>query len=363
MEELQKKKVVELKQIARKHIGKGFSKLKLKAELIEALSNIPEVMEEMRNIQKQRIILDEPIPKINVRVLKPPKPKPEQKPKPTTIPIKNLESKVVDPIMKDINKFADWILSYVPEPPKKIVDKRIESMKEKFNKIFKRLNQKENSNEKVDQIRKSFTPKESLKERFKRIFKKPTTEYEKEEDFTPIEQETAFDGYLKTYRIYGNKRYDEKKFMKKIKPKVIDLINQQKKPLKVKFIIVCKFIKENPNTLNFDEASPPFHTKQPETITESTDFSNLFDVMTNHQLEVFKRFTENGSGWVFDHVEYFDIKIDPFEPLLGSSYIPLPKNLANKKSIVNPKNENDNKCFKHAVTELVLIPEMFTGRG
>ena len=38
-----------------------------------------------------------------------------------------------------------------------------------------------------------------------------------------------------------------------------------------------------------------------------------------------------------------------YKPLRGISYIPLPKELANKKAIINLKN-NDNLCFKWAVT-------------
>jgi len=37
-----------------------------------------------------------------------------------------------------------------------------------------------------------------------------------------------------------------------------------------------------------------------------------------------------------------------YKPLKGSSYIPLPKYLADKKAIINLKNE-DNQCFKWCV--------------
>ena len=76
--------------------------------------------------------------------------------------------------------------------------------------------------------------------------------------------------------------------------------------------------------------------------------------MTKYLLELFKTFINSGSGWVFNGVNHFDIKIDPFEPILGSSYIPLPEKLANKGAIINPRNENDNECFKWSVTEAVL---------
>ena len=33
----------------------------------------------------------------------------------------------------------------------------------------------------------------------------------------------------------------------------------------------------------------------------------------------------------------------------GSSYLPLPNPLRNKRAVINPKNENDEECFKWAV--------------
>ena len=47
--------------------------------------------------------------------------------------------------------------------------------------------------------------------------------------------------------------------------------------------------------------------------------------MTGIILEKVQQFQNEGSGWVFENNESFDI--DPFEPLSGSSYISLPKNL------------------------------------
>ena len=41
----------------------------------------------------------------------------------------------------------------------------------------------------------------------------------------------ALKGYLKSYRINGVSGYDPKKFISRIKPKVLDFIKQQKKPI------------------------------------------------------------------------------------------------------------------------------------
>ena len=52
-----------------------------------------------------------------------------------------------------------------------------------------------------------------------------------------------------------------------------------------------------------------------------------------------------GSGWIIDRVENFYINTANYEPLSGSSYIPLPKELNNSmKGLINIKNK-DLKCF------------------
>ncbi|XP_020912011.1 uncharacterized protein LOC110249773 [Exaiptasia diaphana] len=296
---MEKQTVKELKALTKERGIKGYYKLR-KAELIEVLGNTP------RNIvpNTSSNILDEPIPEINVPILKPSQPT-----RKSLIPsLKHLANRAANPVKEELNKFADWILSHVPESIKRTVNKRVDSLKEKVNDLFKRL-----------------------------------------DHFTPKEQQTALRGYLKTYRIDGQKGYDPKTFISNIKPKIMDLIKQRKKPIKVKFIFTCKFIKENPATGQIDENSGYFHSLV-ETITESTDFSNSFNTMTNRILESIEQFQNRGSGWQFNQVECFDININLFNPLSGSSYIKLPSELASKQAIINVKNERDHECFKWAVT-------------
>ena len=75
--------------------------------------------------------------------------------------------------------------------------------------------------------------------------------------------------------------------------------------------------------------------------------------MTGIILEKIQQFQNNGSGWLFENGESFDINIDPFEPLSGSSYISLPRNLEDKKAIINVRNENDYECFKWSITSAI----------
>ena len=99
-----------------------------KAELIEVLlppkqpapnSNIP----------------DEPIPEINLRILKPLKPILNS----INTSGKNLIDKATISVLNEkINKFSDSIISYVPEPFKNVVAQQVEGLKEQLIKSLKK---------------------------------------------------------------------------------------------------------------------------------------------------------------------------------------------------------------------------------
>ena len=70
---------------------------------------------------------------------------------------------------------------------------------------------------------------------------------------------------------------------------------------------------------------------------------NLLDIWTNE-----------GSGCVIDKIEGLYINVADYEPLLGGSYIPLPKVLNNSmKGLINLKNK-DHKCFMWCHVRLIL---------
>ena len=51
-----------------------------------------------------------------------------------------------------------------------------------------------------------------------------------------------------------------------------------------------------------------------------------------------------GSGWRLHSIIKFELHTVRYNPLRGETWVPLPKELADKKAIINMKNE-DNKCF------------------
>ena len=76
--------------------------------------------------------------------------------------------------------------------------------------------------------------------------------------------------------------------------------------------------------------------------------------MSNEILEHVANFQRRGSGWIFRKVLNMYIHLNKYEPFSGSSYIPLPKVLLNKRAIVNVQNKKDNECFKWAVNVCII---------
>ncbi|CAG2185260.1 unnamed protein product [Mytilus edulis] len=84
------------------------------------------------------------------------------------------------------------------------------------------------------------------------------------------------------------------------------------------------------------------------TITESTDLELEIAFMVEKVKENMAKYMREGSGWTFDHIEKLEIHLNKFEPLKGSTYIALPKPLAQKKAIINVQN-TDQECLRWAI--------------
>jgi len=83
--------------------------------------------------------------------------------------------------------------------------------------------------------------------------------------------------------------------------------------------------------------------------------------MVEQILEKIEKYQKQGLGWMFRRLITLDINIDKYRPLNGRSYIPLPKELENKKAIINVKNK-DNECFKWAITSALLPQKSHSDR-
>ena len=88
---------------------------------------------------------------------------------------------------------------------------------------------------------------------------------------------------------------------------------------------------------------------------EFVNGSNTYEVIEELFESLLQRYQENlhekmkGSHFAFDGVNYLYYDFNKKSISRGGSYIDSPKWLKNKKSTINPKN-NDYKCFQYAIT-------------
>src|SRR6218665_93264 len=112
-----------------------------------------------------------------------------------------------------------------------------------------------------------------------------------------------------------------------------------------------------------DSDSVPFVLRN-EVMLDATDASEIYNSGEDKILESMAAFQMRGSNWRFNQVVKLDINTVVYKPLKGSSYIPLPVELANKKAIINLKN-HDDECFKWCITKALnpvgSHPERITG--
>ena len=109
-----------------------------------------------------------------------------------------------------------------------------------------------------------------------------------------------------------------------------------------KYIISVKIIlQKGTNDNEFDPKTLHFNSLVKTVINQRYRLNDSFEEILN-LLDIW---INEGSGWVIDEIKGLYINISNYEPLLGGSYIPLPKALNNSiKGLINLKNK-DHKCF------------------
>ena len=81
---------------------------------------------------------------------------------------------------------------------------------------------------------------------------------------------------------------------------------------------------------------------------DGTDEIELYDTMIERMIKKMATFQSMGSGWRLYSIIRLKLHTVSYNPLRAETWIPLPKELANKKAIINVQNK-DNKCFLWSV--------------
>ena len=197
----------------------------------------------------------------------------------------------------------------------------------------------------IRNLNKDYITPSRLKKLSKQLNKKINKAVEEEKKlFTPIKEKSAFKGFTSQYVIKGSPDYDTTTFLTIAKPFLINIMTTNRN-IKVRLYLNCIMKRTDPDGFTVIRKFA-FHSVGQKIITEETDPHEIFkEMMDEIEEEVQKVEHAEGSGWVFVEVENLTLHTDIWDPLKGSSYIDLPKELKNKNAIINMKNEDNNKCF------------------
>ena len=74
---------------------------------------------------------------------------------------------------------------------------------------------------------------------------------------------------------------------------------------------------------------------------ESTDVKRLLSLIIKSILIKLEEFQKNGIGWYFKEIVSLEIHTVEYNPMNGSSYIPLPDWISKKRAIINIQNRDE----------------------
>ena len=292
-------------------------------EIMEAPEN--EIMEAPENEimeAPETEIMEAPVPEIKKPVLLPTKMENIS----TVSSLVGLAKKQADLVQKAINKFADWLINYIPAPIRRTVNTRVEKLKKKIKEILE--NKKKLSRQEVNTTGESSTAQE--------VFTNKT-------EIKLVEN----GGRVKVYKTTGNLNFD---LTDKIMEKITPIIETR---TKVIHAFSCVIYRGQGEIIEYSKTfkAPP------------GTFSSLADIKEYiRQCEQKRLDLEDAETWskaylpatatyaskgVYEgRVRFTSVStkiILSNEPLLGCG--PLPKWLADKKCVYAIDKIDDNLCL------------------
>ena len=177
--------------------------------------------------------------------------------------------------------------------------------------------------------------------------------------YIPILAKECFNGNYQIYTCRGDKERNMYKtnYLEKIKPYLIPLTDKKKvSNQKIQLDIEINLV----HLTKSDRIA--FYVKSKNIECHLSD--NSEDILNQLFDSLLKYFNDKllicrtDSSYVFENVEGISIHFHKIDLRRGSSYIPTPEWLENKKAAINPKNMKANYCFAYAVTIAIFHKEI-----
>ena len=157
------------------------------------------------------------------------------------------------------------------------------------------------------------------------------------QSFEVIGSNSALREFARVYTINGIEGYDALSFLDGARENMMRVLRDNRRT-KVKLIFKCN-MERGVSTEEMVVKPADFQVN-----LDGTDERELYDTMVERILENMAAFQNEGSPWKLRSNTQLELQTVRYNLLRGETWIPLPKELANKNAIINMKNK-DNKCF------------------
>ena len=161
------------------------------------------------------------------------------------------------------------------------------------------------------------------------------------------ETASALRGFTRQFRIEGIPRHAPREFMQIARRDIAQLMRENRQA-RVRMILNCEMTRKELFSESTQILNTFFHSETVENL-EGTDEREIYDGFMQTIEARIQNFNQRGSNWRFERVLSLDIHFTDFQPLRGSTFLPLPSKISTKKAVINMKN-NDDQCFKWSVT-------------
>ncbi len=160
--------------------------------------------------------------------------------------------------------------------------------------------------------------------------------------------ENAFKSRIISYRVTDepNEYTEVSDFTDAIKNKICSLLKTQidlHNAIKVNLEVFAQYIKFDSKNGENISSIKSFNTKN-QIFNAGTDFNQIYDDFVVAIKAQSEEFQEKESGWGAAKILFMEVNVNKYNPMRGSSYIPLPRKIMKKKAILNIEN-TDDKCF------------------
>ena len=146
-------------------------------------------------------------------------------------------------------------------------------------------------------------------------------------------------------------RTDQQIFFKETLPRLqahLQKVLREKKAVKWNLMYHCTLTMPDPYRQVVRTHEGYFRTPHPITSTYPQQLSEQLNATLETIEERMSTFMQAGSGWTLEENNALVLEMVDYQPIGASSYIELPKDVYDTKSIVNVKNE-DQQCFMWSI--------------